>query len=150
MLGAVPNLLKSHTVALAVAAGAAAAGIGGAVAVSAATSAAGTPPAKRSTTAATHKTHRRVCPPSKAIGSLVSETSVGGVGHGSIVIRQPDGRSLTLDLTAHTKVVKFEGHGVAPTAESVTAIPPNDVLVVTGRHLYGKKPLVGRILDLGS
>ena len=72
------------------------------------------------------------------------------MGHESIVIRQPDGRSLTLDLSAHTNFMKFEGHGVAPTAESVTAIPTNDVLVVTGRHLYGKKPLVGRILDLGN
>ncbi len=137
---------KSYAMVPAVAGGAAVAGIGGAVAVSAAA----TPPTSKSTTAATHKTHRRAWPPSKAIGSFVSETSVGGVGHGSIVVKQPDGKTLTLDLTAHTKVMKFEGHGVAPTAESIAAIPTGDVLVVTGRHLYGKKPLVGHILDLGN
>ena len=141
---------KSYLTALAFAGGAAVAGIAGAVAVSAATPPAATPPTSKSTAATTHKARRRACPPSKAIGSLVSQTSAGGVGHGSVVIKEPDGKSLTLELTAHTKVMKFEGHGVPPVAESVSAIPTNDVLVVTGRHLYGKKPLVGYILDLGN
>ncbi len=146
---------KLHATALAVAGGVAVAAIGGAVGVSAATPAAPTPSSKP-TKATTSKAHRH-CPPSKVTGSLVSDTSTGGLaGHGTIVIEQPDGKSLTLDLTAHTKVMKFNGHGVPPTLESLSSISsststsPGDVLVVTGRHLYGKKPLVGHILDLGK
>ena len=140
---------KLHTMSMAVAGGVAVAAIGGAVAVAAATPTGSTPPGKPATVSPHGHRHRH-CRPSKAIGSLVSETTTGGAGHGTITIKQPDGRTLTLDLTAHTKIMKFEGHGVAPVVESLSSIPNSDVLVVTGRHLYGKKPLVGHILDLGQ
>ncbi|MHB1527027.1 MAG: hypothetical protein ACYCZN_12260 [Candidatus Dormibacteria bacterium] len=145
---------KLYSRGLAMTAGALVAVAGGAVAVTAATTT--TTPA---TTTPAHHPHRWHHRPSTLIGKLTTYAAAAGTpgqagSYGTVTITQPNGTKFTLNLTAHTKFLKFQGHGVKPTSMSGSSISSTDVVVVMGRDLFGKstnpkaRPVVGRILDL--
>ncbi len=148
---------KLYSRGLAMTAGALVAVAGGAVAVTAATT---TTPATTTPATTTHHHHRRHCRPSKMIGTLTAYAGPAGTpgtvgSYGTITIKQPDGTSFTLDLTAHTKFLEFQGHGKKPlTGSGITLSGANvgNVVAVTGRQLFSTNPkakhLVGQVLDL--
>jgi hypothetical protein len=132
--------------ALAVAAGAAVASVGGAIAVSAATS--NNPP--KPSTAGAHSRHHGWRHLPRMAGLLTSETSSGGVfGKGQITVKAPDGKSLTLSLTPGTRIWRYHGPGSKPTQEALGSLSTNEVVVVTGRGLFSSRHLARHILDLG-
>jgi outer membrane protein assembly factor BamB len=132
--------------ALAVAAGAAVASVGGVIAVSAATSTTQPKPAA----SGVHGLHRGWRHLPRMVGLITSETSSGGVlGKGQITVMAPDGKSLTLSLTPGTKIWRYHGPGERPTVEALSALSTNEVVVVTGRGLFSSRHLARHILDLG-
>lgn len=125
---------------------AAAAGVG-VTAVSAATSHPSSTPAA---TAAAHHHHRGPLRLPRVAGKVVSDTSTGGVdGKGVLVIQEPDGTQVTLNLLPHSRAWKYRGYGVKPVAESASSLPPNEVVVVAGWGVHGKNHWARVILDLG-
>lgn len=132
--------------ALAVAAGAAVASVGGAIAVSASTSSNHSKPSA----GVAHGLHRGWHHLPRMVGLVTSETSSGGaLGKGQITVTAPDGKSLTLSLTPGTKVWRYHGPGERPTEEPIGALSDNEVVVVTGRGLFSSRHLARHILDLG-
>ena len=135
---------KLYTTGLAVTAGALVAAVGGAMAVSAATSTSTPKP-----TAAKGAHHGLFRLP-KVVAEVVSDSSSGGAdGKGQLVVKAPDGTTMTLSITPGTKAWKYVGPGKKPVSESATSLPANEVIVVAGRGLYGKNHLARHILDLG-
>ncbi len=85
----------------------------------------------------------------RAAGMVVSDSATGGaLNYGQMVIKEPDGAELTVNLTSRTKAKRYQGRGVKPVSESPGTIPANEVVILRGR-LLRKTPLVGGILDLG-
>ncbi|MGH7610587.1 MAG: hypothetical protein ACREN4_01060 [Candidatus Dormibacteria bacterium] len=138
---------------LAVAAGLGVAAVGG-VSAAAAASPASTPttsasPASGSAGATMHNRVDRFLRRHSAAGEVVSDSSSGGtLGQGVLVIKEPDGTEITLNLSSKTKAWKYQGHGTKPVSESPTSIAAGEVVVILGRN-YQDHPVVGRILDLG-
>ncbi len=117
----------------------------GVVAVSAATS---PPSSTPSSSAKPH--HPGIFRVPRVVGEVVSDSAGGGaLGKGSLVIKEPDGTQVTLSLTATTKAWKYQGMGVKPVAETPSALPAGEVVVVAGRGLRSSKHLARHILDLG-
>ena len=84
-----------------------------------------------------------------ASGEVVSDSSTGGnLNQGQIVIKEPDGTEITLNLASRTRAWKYQGHGVKPVAESPSSLPAGEVVAVVGRQ-YHDQPVAVRILDLG-
>lgn len=128
---------------------AAVAAAGGVVAVSAAT---GSPSSSPSSTPSTvHKgPHRGIFRIPRVAGKVVSDTASGGLlQKGVLVIQEPNGTRVTLNLTATTKAWRYQGFGVKPVSESPSSLPVNTVVVVAGRGVHGSRHLARRILDLG-
>ncbi|MGH7643632.1 MAG: hypothetical protein ACRENX_11620 [Candidatus Dormibacteria bacterium] len=85
----------------------------------------------------------------RVAGEVVSDTATGGsLGVGQLVLREPDGTQVTLNLASRTKAWKYQGFGVKPTSETPSALPSGEVVVAAGRNLHGSHVVV-RILDLG-
>ncbi len=123
---------------------AAAAGVG-VTAVSAATSS----PSSTPGTSTAHHRHGLFRLP-KVAGKVVSDSSTGGVaGKGVLVIQEPDGTQVTLNLLPHTHAWKYQGFGVKPVAESASSLSPGEIVVVVGRGVNSKNHWVRAILDLG-
>lgn len=128
---------------------AAVAAAGGVVAVSAAT---GSPsPSSSSSPPTAHKgPHHGIFRIPRVAGKVVSDTASGGLLHkGVLVIQEPNGTDVTLNLTAGTKAWRYQGVGVKPVSESPSSLPVNTVVVVAGRGVNGSRHLARRILDLG-
>jgi len=137
---------KLYTTGLAVTAGAVVASVGGAMAVSAATSTSTPPPTAAKAKGARHGLIRLP----KVVAEVVSDSSTGGAdGKGQLVVKAPNGTTMTLSITPGTKAWKYVGPGQKPVQESATSLPANEVVIVAGRGLYGKKHLARHILDLG-
>lgn len=129
---------------LAVAAGLIFATAGGATVVSAAA----TPSSPASPNAGAGPAHRPSRAPSVA-GEVASDSSSGGTfGAGQLVLKEPDGTQVTIDLASQTKAWKYQGHGVKPTSESPSGIPTGEIVVARGRTLFSDHVAV-RIMDLG-
>jgi hypothetical protein len=123
---------------------AAAAGVG-VTAVSAATSSPSTTPSA----SAAHHRHGLFRLP-KVAGKVVSDSTTGGAaGKGVLVIQEPDGTQVTLNLLPHTHAWKYQGFGVKPVAESASSLPPGEMVVVFGRGVNSKNHWARGILDLG-
>ena len=123
---------------------AAAAGVG-VTAVSAATASPSTTP--KSSTA--HHRYGLFRLP-KVAGEVVSDSATGGAAQkGVLVIKEPDGTQVTLNLLPHTHAWKYQGFGVKPVAESASSITPGEVVVVAGWGVHGKNHWARAILDLG-
>ncbi|MDA8396047.1 MAG: hypothetical protein M0T72_12590 [Candidatus Dormibacteraeota bacterium] len=123
---------------------AAAAGVG-VTAVSAATSS----PSSTPGTSTAHHRHGLFRLP-KVAGKVVSDSSTGGVaGKGVLVIQEPDGTQVTLNLLPHTHAWKYQGFGVKPVAESASSLSPGEIVVVVGRGVNSKNHWARTILDLG-
>lgn len=119
--------------------------LAGATAVSAATS---TPsPAPNGATKTRHHGHFRV---PRVAGEVVSDSASGGTqGKGALVLKEPDGTQITLNLTAATRARRYQGAGVKPVSESATSLPAGEVVIVAGRGLRVQDHLARHILDLG-
>ena len=123
---------------------AAAAGVG-VTAVSAATSTHSTTPSASSA----HHRHGLFRLP-RVAGKVVSDSSTGGVaGKGVLVIQEPDGTKVTLNLLPHTHAWKYQGFGVKPLPESASSLQPGEIVVVVGRGVHSKNHWARSILDLG-
>lgn len=121
---------------------------GGMVAVSAATGSPSTPPGPSS--AAHQRPHPGIFRMPKVAGKVVSDTSSGGLLHqGVLVIQEPDGTDLTLNLTSHTKAWRYQGVRVKPVSLSPSSVPAGTVVVVAGRGVNSSRHVALRILDLG-
>ncbi|HVC38753.1 MAG TPA: hypothetical protein VNH20_02105 [Candidatus Dormibacteraeota bacterium] len=131
---------KFMTRGLAVAVGAVAA-TGGGLAVA---SAAATPAPNPSSSAHPHL-HRG----QRIAGEVTSDSSSGGaMKAGELVLKTPNGTSVTLTLANRTKAWLYHGPGDKPTSESASAIPQHEVIVAYGRTVKGNH-VAFRILDLG-
>lgn len=129
---------------LAVAAGLIFATAGGATVAAAA----GTPTSGPTASPGSNAHHRLFRLP-RLVGEVVSDSSSGGSqSAGQLVLKEPDGTTVTLGLATQTKAWKYHGFGVKPTSESPSAIPAGEVVVVAGRKVSGS-PVAARILDLG-
>ena len=123
---------------------AAAAGVG-VTAVSAATSSHSTTPSASSA----HHRHGLFRLP-RVAGKVVSDSSTGGVaGKGVLVIQEPDGTKVTLNLLPHTHAWKYQGFGVKPLPESASSLQTGEIVVVVGRGVHSKNHWARAILDLG-
>ncbi|MGA7363166.1 MAG: hypothetical protein WBZ07_09535 [Candidatus Dormiibacterota bacterium] len=129
---------------VAIAAGALCATAGGLIVVSAA----GTPAPNASASPSAGAALRPLRAPRLA-GEVVSDSSSGGgLGAGQLVLTEPDGTQVTLNIASRTKAWKYQGFGVKPTSESPTAIPTGEIVVAAARKYKGN-PVAVRILDLG-
>jgi type IV secretory pathway protease TraF len=118
---------------------------GGATVVSAATSSPSTSPTPNASSTHAHRLFRLA----KVAGKVVSDTSSGATaGAGQLVIKEPDGTSVTLNLASRTKAWKYQGHGVKPVSENPSMIATGEIVVVGVRSVAGSQIAV-RILDLG-
>ena len=123
---------------------AAAAGVG-VTAVSAATSS----PSSTPGASTAHHRHGLFRLP-KVAGKVVSDSSTGGVASkGVLVIQEPDGTKVTLNLLPRSHAWKYQGSGVKPVAESASSLSPGEVVVVAGWGVHGKNHWARAILDLG-
>ncbi|MGC2192184.1 MAG: hypothetical protein WA751_07600 [Candidatus Dormiibacterota bacterium] len=129
---------------VAIAAGALFATVGGVVAASAAGTATPSPSSSTSAGTALRPLHAP-----RVAGEVVSDSSSGGqLGAGQLVLLEPDGIQLTLNLASRTKAGKYQGFRVKLTSESPSAIPAGEIVVVALRKYKGN-PVAVRILDLG-
>ncbi|HUY09116.1 MAG TPA: hypothetical protein VMW80_06655 [Candidatus Dormibacteraeota bacterium] len=129
---------------VAIAAGAICATAGGLIGVSAA----GTPTPDAPASPSAGSALRPLRAPRLA-GAVVSDSSSGGaLGAGQLVLTEPDGTQVTLNIAGRTKALKYQGFGVKPTSESPIAIPIGEIVVVAARKYKGN-PVAVRILDLG-
>ncbi len=123
---------------------AAAAGVG-VTAVSAATASPSTTP---KSSAAHHRYGLFRLP--KVAGEVVSDSSTGGAaGKGVLVIKEPNGNEVTLNLLPKSHAWKYQGFGVKPMAETASSLPAGEIVVVAGWGVHGKNHWARAILDLG-
>jgi len=137
---------KLYTRGLAVTAGALAAIAGGAVAVTAATSTPTSATTTPSTGSAAHAIHWHRPRLYGAVGAVVSDT--GGTTGGTLVIDQPDGNQLTINLNPKAKAWKYQGIGQKRIEESATTLPVGEVVAVRYDPKQSKHT-VRFVLDLG-
>lgn len=117
---------------------------GGTTAALAATS---SPTPTPSSTAKVH--HHRGILRHGAVGEVTSLATSGGVlGAGQIVIKQPDGNSLTFNLTSKTRVMDYQGRGVKPTQETIADISQGELVAVRQRDVAGTD-FARLVLNLG-
>ncbi len=82
-------------------------------------------------------------------GEVVSDTASGGpLGHGQLVLKQPDGNQVTLVLAARTKAWRYQGLGESLTSEAPGSLSAGEVVGLSARSARGQRVAV-RILDLG-
>jgi hypothetical protein len=111
-------------------------------------SAAGTPSPSPSSSTSAGSAHRPLRAPRLA-GEVVSDSATGGsLGVGQLVLTEPDGTRVTVNLASRTKAWKYQGFGVKPTSESPSTIPAGEIVVAAARKYQGN-PVAVRILDLG-
>ncbi len=68
-----------------------------------------------------------------AIGTVVSLTTSGGPFRaGVLVLKGPDGGTVRIGLTAHTRVVQYRGRKASVARIPLTALLPGDVVLVRG------------------
>lgn len=73
------------------------------------------------------------------IGEVTSlSTSGGAASAGTITIQTPDSKSVTANLAKHTRVVAYQGPGVKPKAEVLSALKTDEMVAV--RIVARKKP----------
>lgn len=110
--------------------------------------AASTPSPTASATPGNGALHRGFRLPHVA-GVVVSDRSSGGsLNAGVLMLKEPGGTVLTLNLSPKTKAWQYQGLGVKPGTETASAIPQGEIVVVIGRKISGNL-VAGRILDLG-
>lgn len=114
-----------------VAAGVSAAVIGSAAVAYAATGSSSPPPAAQANARAGASAHHRAAhhrAPWRqlrglVIGEVTSFSSTGGAASvGTITVLTPDGKAITANLAKHARVLAYQGRGVKPTKETVSAL----------------------------
>jgi hypothetical protein len=126
---------KIFQLTLAVAAGAAAAATAGVVVASAATP---TP-----SPAATRSAHRHLLHLPRLVGEVVSDSAT------TLVVKAPDGTTVTLSLTTRTRAWKYQGPGEKPVSESPATIPAGELVAVYGGRFKTEQPIARLVVDLG-